>query len=94
MTLLTQPPFSFLKDLLRVPSGQHWSLIYRVDQAADYSNTPDEFAKRLVSGRLGFDDPAAAYYIRDTGMPLDNMSNTVRVFLGTRLEYAVSRSSL
>ena len=74
--------FHFWADLLRVPSGQHWSLITG-DQAADLRNTPyDEFAKRLVSGHgLVFDDPAAAYYIRDTGMPLDNMSNTVRVSL-------------
>ena len=83
--------FHFWADLLRVPSGQHWSLIYRewIKQQI-YANTPyDEFAKRLVSGHgLVFDDPAAAYYIRDTGMPLDNMSNTVRVFLGTRLECA------
>ncbi|MEC7407871.1 MAG: DUF1549 domain-containing protein, partial [Planctomycetota bacterium] len=83
--------FHFWADLLRVPSGQHWSLIYRewIKQQI-HANTPyDEFAKRLVSGHgLVFDDPAAAYYIRDTGMPLDNMSNTVRVFLGTRLECA------
>ncbi|MCB1078467.1 MAG: DUF1553 domain-containing protein, partial [Verrucomicrobiae bacterium] len=28
------------------------------------------------------------YYSRDRGMPLDNMANTVRIFLGTRLECA------
>ena len=83
--------FQFWADLLRVPSGQHWSLVYRewIRQQI-HANTPyDEFARRLVSGHgLVFDDPAAAYYIRDTGMPLDNMSNTARVFLGTRLECA------
>ncbi len=31
---------------------------------------------------------ATGYYLRDRGMPLDNMANTVRVFLGTRLECA------
>jgi hypothetical protein len=31
---------------------------------------------------------AAGYYVRDAGMPLDNMSNTVQVFLGTQLTCA------
>jgi hypothetical protein len=31
---------------------------------------------------------AVNYYLRDRGMPEDNMSNTVRIFLGTRLECA------
>ena len=90
-TAYTAHHFQFWADLLRVPSGQHWSLVYRewIRQQI-HANTPyDEFARRLVSGHgLVFEDPAAGYYIRDTGMPLDNMSNTVRVFLGTRLECA------
>ena len=90
-TAYTAHHFQFWADLLRIPSGQHWSLIYRewIRQQI-HANTPyDELARRLVSGHgLVFDDPAAAYYIRDTGMPLDNMSNTVRIFLGTRLECA------
>ena len=90
-TAYTAHHFQFWSDLLRVPSGQHWSLVYRewIRQQI-HANTPyDEFARRLVSGHgLVFENPAAAYYIRDTGMPLDNMSNTVRVFLGTRLECA------
>src|SRR5690606_33540754 len=32
-----------------------------------------------------WDNPAVAYYIRDSGMPLDNMSNTTQIFLGTQL---------
>ncbi len=90
-TAYTAHHFQFWADLLRVPSGHHWALVYRewIRQQI-HSNTPyDEFAGRIVSGHgLVFDDPAAAYYIRDTGMPLDNMSNTARVFLGTRLECA------
>jgi hypothetical protein len=31
---------------------------------------------------------AVGYFARDAGMPLDNMSNTVRIFLGTSLECA------
>lgn len=90
-TAYTAHHFQFWADLLRVPAGQHWSLVYRewIRQQI-HDNLPyDQFARKLVSGHgLVFDDPAAAYYIRDTGMPLDNMSNTVRVFLGTRLECA------
>ena len=90
-TAYTAHHFQFWADLLRVPSGQHWALVYREwIREQVHANTPyDEFARRLVSGHgLVFDNPAAAYYIRDTGMPLDNMSNTARVFLGTRLECA------
>lgn len=90
-TAYTAYHFQFWADLLRIPPGQHWSLVYRewIRQQI-HANTPfDELARRIVSGHgLVFDDPAAAYYIRDTGMPLDNMSNTVRIFLGTRLECA------
>ena len=32
-----------------------------------------------------WDNPAAGYMLRDTGMPLDSMNNTVRVFLGTQI---------
>ena len=83
--------FQFWADLLRLPTGQHWSLVYQTwikEQIA--ANTPyDELVRKLVSGHgLVFDNPAAGYYIRDTGMDLDNMSNTVRIFLGTRLECA------
>ncbi len=31
---------------------------------------------------------ATGYYLRDRGMPLDNMANTMRLFLGTRIECA------
>ncbi len=49
----------------------------------------DEFVRELVSARgMIWENGAVGYYIRDRGMPLDNMSNTVRVFLGTRLECA------
>ena len=40
-----------------------------------------------VTGRPAFswDNGAVSYYMRDRGMPLDNMSATLQVFLGTRL---------
>jgi hypothetical protein len=35
-----------------------------------------------------WENGAVGYYIRDKGMPLDNLSNTMRLFLGTRMECA------
>ena len=49
----------------------------------------DQFVREMVGARgTIWDNGAVGYYMRDRGMPLDNMSNTVRVFLGTRLECA------
>lgn len=53
-------------------------------------NTPwDQLARELVSSEGScFDTGAIGYYMRDRGMPLDNLSNTTRIFLGTRMECA------
>lgn len=51
----------------------------------------DEFtSKLLASSGDGWDPQSAAvgYYVRDRGMALDNMANTMRVFLGSRIECA------
>ncbi len=49
----------------------------------------DEFVSELLTtDGAAWDSGAIGYYLRDRGMPLDNMSNTVRIFLGTRLECA------
>jgi hypothetical protein len=51
------------------------------------SNMPyDQLVKELV-GAQGYiwDNGAVGYYMRDAGMPLDNMSNTAQIFLGTRV---------
>lgn len=54
------------------------------------SNKPyDQFVYEMVSATgSNYENGATGYYHRDRGMPLDNMANTVRVFLGTRLECA------
>ncbi|MEZ5305192.1 MAG: DUF1549 domain-containing protein [Verrucomicrobiales bacterium] len=54
------------------------------------ANKPyDQFVRDLVSAEgYAWDNPAISYYMRDYNMPLDNMSNTARIFLGTRLECA------
>ena len=49
----------------------------------------DELTRDLLSAQGAmWDNGAVGYYVRDKGMPLDNMSNTMRLFLGTRMECA------
>jgi hypothetical protein len=49
----------------------------------------DAFVREMVAAQgKAWDNGAIGYYMRDRGMPLDNMANTVRVFLGTRIECA------
>ncbi len=39
----------------------------------------------ITAEGLIWENPATGYMQRDSGMPLDNMNNTVRIFLGTRI---------
>mgnify|MGYP001627276280 CR=1 FL=1 len=89
--------FHFWADLLRVQSranggqGEMTSKPYvehikrRIRENLPY----DAFVRELLTaqGKV-WDNPAIGYSMRDLGMPLDNMANTVRVFLGTRIECA------
>jgi hypothetical protein len=100
--LLKSPGFSshmtnWAFDLLRVTDGRTGSTAtnepYRhwVRKAMSENMPWDVFTRRLVSASGdGWDSETAAvgYYTRDRGMPLDNLSNTMRVFLGTRMECA------
>lgn len=54
------------------------------------ANKPyDQFVRELVTSEGEcMDNGAIGYYMRDRGMALDNLSNTVRIFLGTRMECA------
>ena len=51
----------------------------------------DYIVKNLVgsSGKLFDGGEAISYYLRDRGMQEDNLSHTIRIFLGTRLECAM-----
>jgi hypothetical protein len=87
---------NWVYDLLRVSevrndtatntSYRHWV------REAVASNMPwDQFTTRLLSSSgdgWGKDSAAVGYYTRDLGMPLDNISNTMRIFLGKRMECA------
>src|SRR4029077_2331969 len=51
------------------------------------TNKPyDRFVYEMLTaeGKV-WDNPASGYILRDSGMPLDAMNNTVRIFLGTRI---------
>jgi len=88
--------FNYFADVLRAQSnGNQAGLI----TGAAYSkfikdsirnNKPyDQFVRDMVAAQgKSWDNGAIGYYMRDRGMPLDNMANTARVFLGTRVECA------
>ena len=87
--------FNYWADVLRAQSqgvaGSTTSLNYlNYLRAALRENKPyDQIARELVSSEGScFDTGAIGYYMRDRGMPLDNLSNTTRIFLGTRMECA------
>ncbi|MFT5303006.1 MAG: hypothetical protein ACI87E_003802 [Mariniblastus sp.] len=88
--------YNFYADLLRIKSrlpGQLTGISY-IDYVKDSleDNKPyDEFVRDLVASNganLERGNGSVGYYLRDRNMPEDNMSNTIRVFLGTRLECA------
>ena len=59
---------------------------------AIYQNMPwDEFTEAILDAEGSMWNPetaAVGYYLRDRGMPLDNLSNSMRIFLGARMECA------
>lgn len=84
-------------DLLRLRDGRQGSQAtnepYRnwIRKAMDDNMPWDEFVTSLVASSGNGWDPQTAsvgYYTIDRGMPLDNLSNTMRIFLGSRMECA------
>ncbi|MBI3736757.1 DUF1549 domain-containing protein, partial [Candidatus Sumerlaeota bacterium] len=85
--------YDYWADLLRVQSR------FRGISAGNYEewikdairkNIPyDQFVRDLLTaeGHV-YQNGASGYYLRDSGMPLDNMANTVQLFLGTSLTCA------
>lgn len=88
--------FNFWADILRIKnrlSGGNPGKPYIdfVKHALEVNQPYDEFVRELLTSEgaiLDRGNGATGYYLRDQGMPEDNMANTVRVFLGTRLECA------
>ncbi len=99
--LLTSPGytshlFNWLADVLRVKSrlqnqvsGEPY--IHFIKESLAEGKPWDQFVRELLtasgpSEKRGHG--ATGYMMRDRGMPEDNMSNTITIFLGTRLECA------
>jgi hypothetical protein len=91
-----QHSFNYWADVLRAQSNGNQTggitgsayVTYLKDSLRN--NKPyDKFVQELISAvGEAWDNGAIGYYMRDRGMPLDNMANTARVFLGTRVECA------
>ncbi|MCH7224971.1 DUF1549 domain-containing protein [Haloferula sp. A504] len=84
-------------DLLRVadnkPGNRAGFEPYRewVRRAIDDNKPWDELTRELLAARGSMWDPdeaAVGYYLRDRGMELDNLANSMRIFLGSRMECA------
>ena len=88
--------FNYWADVLRVTSNGNQTGAITGAAYANFvkdslrANKPyDQFVRDMVAAQgKAWDNGAIGYYMRDRGMPLDNMANTVRVFLGTRIECA------
>lgn len=99
--LLDQPgrihhEFTWWADLLRISTrlGDRYPGNAYVDWMKEQirANTPyDQVVRKLITAEgpaLARGNGNTGYYLRDAGMPLDNMANTVQVFLGTRVQCA------
>jgi Protein of unknown function (DUF1549)/Protein of unknown function (DUF1553) len=88
--------YNYWADLLRVSTrlqnrypGQPY--IDWIKQSLRDNKPYDKFVSELLQAEgaaLARGNGATGYYVRDYGMPLDNMSNTIQVFLGTQLACA------
>ena len=81
--------FNFWSDLLRLKTndetaGLGWHVWLR--NAVENNMPYDEMVHAMLAaeGHVA-ENPAAGYYLRDRGMLLDNVSNTVQVFLGQQI---------
>jgi hypothetical protein len=85
---------NWLIDMLRVrenfENGRTAAPYMQWVRKAVKENKPfDVMARELLSAQGAmWENGAVGYYIRDKGMPLDNVSNSMRLFLGTRMECA------
>ncbi|MDB6119715.1 MAG: hypothetical protein JWO08_3496 [Verrucomicrobiaceae bacterium] len=88
--------FNYWADVLRAQSqgqqlGQITGAAYTnfIKDALRTNKPYDQFVKEMIAAQgKAWETGAIGYYMRDRGMPLDNMASTVRVFLGTRIECA------
>jgi len=81
--------FNYWSDLLRVKtnsetSGLGWHVWLR--EAVETNMPYDKMVHAMLAANdHSANDPAAGYYLRDRGMLLDNVSNTIQVFHGQQI---------
>ena len=88
--------FNFWADILRIKTtGREGSIKGGVYYAQWFKEqiianaAYDQIVYRLLTAEgYPWENPASGYYLRDLGMPLDNMAMTLQVFLGTQLQCA------
>lgn len=94
---------NYVFDLLRAKDGDrngegaYTTPYMKFIQKSVADNVPwDKFAHQLISAKgISWEEgsEAVGYYIRDKGMPLDNLSITMQIFTGERLECAQCHDS-
>ena len=86
--------FNWWADLLRLKTrmrggnqiGAGQLYVHWVKEQIDKNVPFDQMAFELITAEgYPWENGAVGYYLRDAGMPLDNMSNTTQVFLGTQM---------
>ncbi len=81
--------FNFYADMLRVKSQLNDMHVFETyiawlkDGIRENKSYGAMVRQMLTAQGRQWDDPAAGYMLRDFGMPLDNLSATVKIFLGT-----------
>ncbi|MDF1850942.1 MAG: DUF1549 domain-containing protein [Verrucomicrobiales bacterium] len=86
--------FNWYADQLRVISKLRDFAIYEnyiawIKESIAEDLPWDEFIQRLIVAEgTVMDDPAAGWYLRDYGMPLNNFSSMISTFLGTEITCA------
>ena len=87
----TSHQFNIWADLLRIKTrtqqeGVGAAYANWVKEAIAQNMPYDQFVRSLVTAEgYPWENGAVGYSMRDAGMPLDNLSNTVQVFLGTQI---------
>ncbi|MEM9296762.1 MAG: DUF1549 domain-containing protein [Bacteroidota bacterium] len=88
--------YHYWADLLRLKTDRPnnrvvgtVSYINWIKDSLDTNKPYNEFVREMITAEgYPWEEPAVGYYLRDFGMPLDNMSNTMQVFLGTQMQCA------
>ncbi|MCA9122598.1 MAG: DUF1549 domain-containing protein [Planctomycetaceae bacterium] len=82
--------YNYWGDVLRIKSAgdnvELHSYVAWVKQSLKENKPYDKFVYELLTATgKPSENGAVGYYLRDQGMPLDNLSNTVSIFLGTQI---------